>query len=106
MSEILTKQYLEFLTFWSENQKLRNTNDQAKYLQNVRIAGDRPIYDEMWEKHLIKLIAAIHELSFQAAQENMPRRNTRAVWCQVNMTDRHFSSSAMIKMMGSSLKEL
>ena len=51
-------------------------------------------------------IAAIHELSFQAAQENMPRRNTRAVWCQVNMTDRHFSSSAMIKMMGSSLKEL
>ena len=37
----------------------------------------------------------------------MPRRNTRAiVWCQANMTDRHFSSSAMIKMMGSSLKEL
>ena len=64
------------------------------------------MYDEMWEKHLMKLIAAIHELSFQAAQENMPRRNTRAVWCQVNMTDRHFSSSAMIKMMGSSLKEL
>ena len=49
--------------------------------------------------------AAIMNVFPAPQHENMPRR-TLGPSCQANMTDRHFSSSAMIKMMGSSLKEL
>ena len=48
--------------------------------------------------------AAIMNVFPAPQHENMPRR-TLGPSCQANMTDRHFSSSAMIKMMGSSLKD-